>query len=271
MLAAGTVVAPFVYDGFQAKAAQAAGFEALYCTGFGTAAGYGLADVGLLGMAEMAANGRRIVAAGSVPVICDADTGFGNAVNVVRTVAEYRAAGIAGLHLEDQVWPKRCGFMAGKEVIAIEEATEKVRAAVDTSSGTGPVIIARTDALAPHGWDEVQRRAERFAEAGAELIFVDGLRSRADVATCAQRLAGLPLVYNGVLAAAEVAPLGYRLVLHAGPLLAGFAAIENIYRELAETGRVHVDDLPARFERVNELLGLADIDELRREYGGDAT
>ena len=208
------VVAPFVYDGLQARVAEDAGFPAVYCTGYGTAASHGLPDVGLLGLAEMAANGRRIAAAVGVPVICDADTGFGNAVNVARTVAEYAAAGIAGLHIEDQVWPKRCGFMAGKEVIPAAEATQKVRAAVEAAGPGGPVIIARTDALAPHGWDEVEARARAFAGVGAELIFVDGLRTRADAETCAARLGDLPLVYNGMLPVADMAALGFRLNLN---------------------------------------------------------
>ncbi len=279
------VVAPFVYDGLQAKVAAGAGFSALYCTGFGTAASHGLPDVGLLGLQEMAANGRRIAAAVGVPVICDADTGFGNAVNVARTVREYAAAGIAALHLEDQVWPKRCGFMAGKEVIPADEAVQKIRAAVDASrsvgggdvganigadvGGDGPVIIARTDALAPRGWDEVEARARAFAEVGAELIFVDGLRTRADAETCAARLGDLPLVYNGMLASPEVAALGFKLQLHSGALMAGFAALEAIYGALAATGRVELDGVGGLFERLNNLLGLADVEELRLRYATD--
>lgn len=275
----GLVVAPFVYDGLQARVAANAGFGAVYCTGFGTAASYGLPDVGLLGLHEMASNGRRIAAAVDVPVICDADTGFGNAVNVARTVREYAAAGIAALHLEDQVWPKRCGFMTGKEVIPVDEAVQKIRAAVDASrsvspgghadgsGGAGPVIIARTDALAPHGWDEAESRARAFAEVGAELIFVDGLRTRADAETCAARLGDLPLVYNGMLASPDVAALGYKLQLHSGPLMAGFAALEAVYGELATSGRVQLDGVGGLFDRLTALLGLAEVEELRIRYG----
>lgn len=263
------VVAPFVFDGFQARAAVAAGFSALYCTGFGTAASHGVSDVGLLGLAEMTASGRRIVRAGGVPVVCDADTGFGNAVNVVRTVEEYAAAGIAALHLEDQVWPKRCGFMAGKEVIPLEEATQKVRAAVEASAGRGPVVIARTDALAPHGWVEVERRARAFAAAGADLVFVDGLRSRADAEQCVMRLGDLPLVYNGALPVALVQELGFRLQLHAGSLLATLAAIDRVYATLAADGRVRLDDPAATFDRVNDLLGLAEVEALRSRYAAE--
>jgi 2-methylisocitrate lyase-like PEP mutase family enzyme len=261
------VVAPFCYDGLQARLAVAAGFDAIYCTGFGTAASYGLADVGLLGLAEMAANGRRLARAVDVPVIADADTGFGNAVNVAHTVAEYAASGLAALHIEDQVWPKRCGFMAGKEVIPAAEAVQKVRAAVDAAGPDGPVVIARTDALAPHGWDEVESRARAFRDAGAELVFVDGLRSRADVETCAARLEGVPLVYNGLLPRADVEPLGFRLNLNAAPLLGGFAALESIYRTLAADGRVTIEGLPTAFDRLNGLLGLGEVESLRERYG----
>jgi 2-methylisocitrate lyase-like PEP mutase family enzyme len=261
------VVAPFTYDGLQAKLAEAAGFEAVYCTGFGTAASHGLADVGLLGLAEMAGNGRRLVRAVDVPVVADADTGFGNAVNVAHTVAEYASCGLAALHIEDQVWPKRCGFMAGKEVIPLAEAAQKVRAAVDAAGPDGPVVIARTDALAPHGWDEVEARARAFQDVGAELVFVDGLRSRADVETCAARLDGIPLVYNGMLQVAEVAPLGFRLNLNPAPLLAGFAALEAIYGSLAADGRVAIEGLPTIFDRLNGLLGLGDVEAMRERYG----
>jgi 2-methylisocitrate lyase-like PEP mutase family enzyme len=261
------IVAPFVYDGLQAKVAQDAGFGAVYCTGFGTAASHGLPDVGLLGLAEMAASGRRLVAVVDVPVICDADTGFGNAVNVTRTVAEYGRAGIAGLHIEDQVWPKRCGFMAGKEVIPAAEATQKVRAAVEAAAGVGPVVIARTDALAPLGWDEVEARARAFARAGAELIFVDGLRTRADAETCADRLGDLPLLYNGLLPTADVAALGFRVQLNPAPLLAGFVALESIFSQLATNGRVDIDGVGSVFDRINAVLGLAEVDELRQRYG----
>ena len=263
------VVAPFVYDGLQAKVAEDAGFPAVYCTGFGTAASHGLPDVGLLGLAEMAGNGRRIAAAVGVPVICDADTGFGNAVNVARTVAEYAGAGIAGLHIEDQVWPKRCGFMAGKEVIPAAEATQKVRAAVEAAGPDGPVVIARTDALAPHGWDEVEARARAFADVGAELIFVDGLRTRADAETCAARLGDLPLVYNGMLPVADMAALGFRLNLNSATLMAGFAALRAIHGELATTGRVSIEGVGGLFDQINTLLGLPAVESQRQRYGTD--
>jgi 2-methylisocitrate lyase-like PEP mutase family enzyme len=157
--------------------------------------------------------------------------------------------------------------MAGKEVIDAREAAQKVRAAVDTSGPDGPVIIARTDALAPHGWDEVVDRAKRYRDAGAELIFVDGIRSRRDAAAYAERLADVPLVYNGSLPVAEAAAHGFRLMLAAGPLLAGVAALRSIYETLAATGSVPLDDAGGEFDRVNRLLGLDRVEDQRARYG----
>ncbi len=268
--AGGLVVAPFAYDGLQARLAEHAGFSALYCTGFGTAASHGLPDVGLLGLAEMAGNGRRLARATTLPVICDADTGFGNAVSVVRTVEEYAAAGIAALHLEDQVWPKRCGFMAGKEVVAAEEATAKVRAAVDASRRLGehgPVVIARTDALAPHGWDEVVQRARRFADVGADLIFVDGIRRRDDAARYVELLGDLPLVYNGMLPVRDVTAFGFRLMLASATLMASFAAQRAAFEALAQDGTIPLEGVGELFDTMNRVLGLDEVEELRQTYG----
>jgi 2-methylisocitrate lyase-like PEP mutase family enzyme len=146
------VVAPFVFDGLQARLAERAGFSVLYLTGFGAAASRGLPDLGLLGMSDMAAAVAVVAGASSLPVVADADTGYGGVLNVMRTVEAYEASGAAGLHIEDQVWPKRCGFFAGKEVIRLDDMVAKVRAACDARGDTDTVIIARTDALAPHGW-----------------------------------------------------------------------------------------------------------------------
>ena len=263
-------MAPFAYDALQARLVEAAGFAAVYLTGFGTAASHGLPDVGLLTPTEMAANVARLAGAVDIPVVADADTGGGGPLNVARTVEQYAAAGAAALHIEDQVWPKRCGFMAGKEVIPAGEMVAKVRAAVDVSRGLGPedgpVVIARTDALAPLGWDEVAQRARRYHDAGAELIFVDGIRSRRDAATYAERLAGLPLLYNGALPVPEATEHGFRLVLAAGTLLAVIDAQRRIYEQLAASGTVALEHPGQVFDQVNRLLGLDEVEELRERY-----
>lgn len=251
----GPVIAPFAFDGFQARAAEAAGFEAVYMTGFGTAAGYGLPDVGLIGAAEMTANVRRLAAHLHVPLICDADTGYGNPLNVAATVSAYAGAGAAALHIEDQVWPKRCGFMDGKEVIAVGEMCAKVRAAVDTSAGEGPVIIARTDALAPLGWNAAEDRARAYAEAGAELLFVDGIRTPEDLERLCAQLGDLPLVYNGMLeTTGELAKRPLAVVLHPGPMLALFDTVHAAMAELADAGRVTAARRPAVFGEVLRTL-----------------
>lgn len=253
------LVAPFVFDGLQARLAEEAGFEAVYMTGFGTAAAYGVPDVGLLGLAEMAENARVIAGAVGVPVVCDADTGYGNARNVRRTVREYEDAGAAALHLEDQVWPKRCGFLPGKQVVPLEEMLPKLRAACDARRDPDFVVIARTDALSPLGWEEAVRRARAYREAGADLVFVDGIRTRDDVARYARECAGMPLVYNGALLSREEATrFGFKLVLHIGTLLAVWARLRAAYQELARDGRIA--DAPGleALEDFARLLGLDD-------------
>ncbi len=256
----GTVVAPFVWDGGMAAYAAAAGHPAVYMTGFGTAAQHGLPDIGLLGMGEMLANARRIAAAVDVPLIADADTGYGNAANVTRTVESYEAAGVAALHMEDQVWPKRCGFMAGKEVIPLEDAVQKVRAAC--AAGGDIVIIARTDALAPRGWDEVAQRIHAFADAGADLVFVDGLKTREDIERAAEIAPDLPRLLNsGLMQADEAQALGYRLVLSLDTIHALFGAIRDVYEELARTGCIDVEARNA--PDVDEIASVLGVERYR--------
>ena len=195
----GTVTAPFVFDGVQARLAEAAGFEAVYMSGFGTAASWGLPDMGLIGLGEMSANAARIATAVSVPVIADADTGYGNETSIARTVALYERAGVAALHIEDQEWPKRCGFLEGKRVVPAAEMVLKVRAAVAARTDPGLVIIARTDALQPNGWDDAVARLRSYREAGADVVFMDGLKTRDLVEAAARDLAGIPQLLNSWL------------------------------------------------------------------------
>ncbi len=237
----GMIVAPFVFDCLQARLAEEAGFEAVYMTGFGTAAARGYPDLGLLTMSEMVANVRAIANAVAVPLICDADTGYGNPVNVWRTIREYEDAGAAALHLEDQVWPKRCGFLAGKQVIAMEDMVPKVRAACDARRDANLVIIARTDALQPHGWDEVERRARAYRAAGADLIFVDGIKTMDDLKTYAERIGDLPLIYNGdLLPLDELAKYPFKVTIHIGTLLAAYQMTRDTMRELKRSGKLAI-------------------------------
>ncbi len=265
-LAEGLVVAPFVFDALQALAAQHAGARAVYLTGFGTAASFGDPDIGLIGLPEMVANARRIASSVGVPVVADGDTGYGSVVNVRRTIEEHAAAGVAAVHIEDQRWPKRCGFFEGKEVVPVEEMVAKMRAAVDAAGADGPIVIARTDALAPHGWDEAVVRVRRYADAGAELLFVDGLRTAEDAETCAERLGDLPLVYNGGLPADRVAALGFRLQLAIGTLLASWRDQRDRMAELVGTGTVAIDDPVSLFVELTGALGLPEAESLRGQY-----
>lgn len=262
LLGAGTVVAPFVWDGAQARYAAAAGHPAVYMTGFGTAASHGLPDIGLLGMAEMLENARRIVAAVDVPVIADADTGYGNPVNVANTVRAYEAAGVAALHIEDQVWPKRCGFMDGKEVIPLAEMEQKLTAALAARGDPTVLVIGRTDALAPLGWDEAIARARAYHQLGVDLVFIDGLKTVADIERAAEALPDVPRVLNSeLLSGDEAAALGYQLVIQLGTLRAIFAALRDVYGELASSGRVDLDGRSA--PTIDEIASVLGVDEHR--------
>ena len=264
----GMVVAPFVFDAFQARIAQAAGFEAVYMTGFGTAAARGFPDVGLLTMAEMVENVRYIANAVNIPLVCDADTGYGNPVNVYRTVREYEAAGAAALHIEDQVWPKRCGFLAGKQVIPMEEMVPKVQAACDARRDTNFVIIARTDALAVNGWEDVIKRARAYRAAGADLIFVDGIRTLDDMKRYAQELRDLPLLYNGqLLPVQEIQKFGFKLTIYTATLMAFYLRMRDAMQELKATGSIARGAEFGVFEEMTSLLGVPEAMALGKKYG----
>ena len=213
------VVAPGAYDGGTAMLVEAAGFEAVYMTGAGVSATHGLPDYGLIGLAEMAAQAGRITAAVQIPAICDADTGYGNELNVTRTVREYEMRGVAALHLEDQVSPKRCGHLPGKEIVSREDYLSKIKAAVAARCDPDLVIIARTDARAVTGLDEAVWRANAALQAGADVAFVEAPRSAEEAALIPQRVAGpclLNMVMGGVtpvygLKAAR--EMGYRITI----------------------------------------------------------
>lgn len=268
----GMLLAPFVYDGFTARIAEEAGFDAVYMSGFATSMSRGLPDIGLLTQTEMTQNAAVVASAVGVPVIADADTGYGNAINARRTVREYERAGAAGVHIEDQVAPKKCGFFDGKQVIGLEEAALKIRAAADARTDPDFVIIGRTDALAVNGWDDAERRCRAFAEAGADLVFVDGVRTREDLREFARHLGDLPRMYNGELPPEEAQALGFKVQIHRGPVFSLYPIIKEMMTELRETGRVEA------LERygsggdtrmaIAHALGLGEINELERRYAG---
>ena len=261
------IVAPFVFDCLQAKLAVSAGFDAIYMTGFGTAAAHGYPDLGLLTMTEMAANARAISRSVNVPVICDADTGYGNPLNVWRTVREYEDAGVSALHIEDQVFPKRCGFFAGKQVIPLASMANKVRAACDARRDPDLVIIARTDALQSGGWDDVERRARAYRASGADLIFVDGIKTREELDLYAKKLGDLPLIYNGdLLPLDELKKYPFKITIHIGTMLAAFDTMRTAMTELKRTGKLSVGTGANVFEDFIRVLGIEEYQALEKKY-----
>jgi len=266
----GTLLAPFTYDGFTARIAEEAGFDAVYMSGFGTSMSKGIPDVGLLSQTEMIQNAATIVEAVSVPVFADADTGYGNAINVGRTVRLYERAGVAGIHIEDQVAPKKCGFFDGKLVIPADEATKKVQAAVEARTDDDFVIIARCDALVVSGWDAVEQRCRSYRDAGADVVFVDGIRTADDLAEFANRLGDLPRMYNGELPPADVQTLGFDIQIHRGPVFALYPIIKEMMVELRQTGAISTIERwgsggALRLDIAN-ALGLERITELEQRY-----
>jgi 2-methylisocitrate lyase-like PEP mutase family enzyme len=224
-------------------------------SGFGTAASYGLPDMGMIGLAEMSANAARIAASVAVPIIADADTGYGNEANVAHTVAAHERAGVAALHIEDQEWPKRCGFLEGKRVITTADMVTKVRSAIAARSDPSLVIIARTDALAPNGWDDALARARAYREAGADLVFLDGLKTRSDIERAAANLKGVPQLLNSwLLTPNEAAALGFAVYIHLGIMLRHFADFRDSLRALREHGSVELSPGDDSVEAITRLL-----------------
>jgi 2,3-dimethylmalate lyase len=271
------VVAPGAYDALSAQLVEAAGFPAVYMTGFGvTASLIGRPDVGLLTMTEMVQAARRICSAVGVPVIADADTGYGNALNVIRTVKEYEAAGVAGIHLEDQVAPKRCGHMDGKQVIPADTMVDRVRAAVAARGDDDFVLIARTDARAVEGVDAAVERARRYHDAGADMLFVEALQSDAEIEAVAGALAGVPLLFNWAeggktppTSLTRLRELGFKLVIcPISTVLAATRAIREVLARIAEDGTPisAVQDLPSFGEFV-DLIGLPEVEDVGRRFG----
>ncbi len=272
------IIAPGAYDALSARLVEAAGFDVVYVTGFGSSASLlGRPDVGLVGLGEMSDQVRRIVGAVDVPVVADADTGYGNAINVIRTVQEYERAGVAALHLEDQVLPKRCGHMEGKAVVSSGEMVGKIHAAVDARRDPDLVLIARTDARAPEGLDAAVARAWAYREAGADMLFVEALRDLEEITTVAKELAGIPLVFNWAeggktppLDLARITELGFALIIcPITTLLAATRAVAASLSTLRRDGTPVnlVAGLPG-FGEFLEIIGLPEVDELSGRYAG---
>lgn len=270
------VVAPGSYDALSARVVERAGFEAAYMTGHGVGAGMlAWSDVGLTTMTEMVWNARNICNAIEIPLIADMDTGYGNAVNVVRAVRDFEQAGVAAVHIEDQVMPKKCGFMQGKLVIPMEEMVGKIKAAVAAREDRNFLIIVRCDARAVLGADEMYRRCEAYRKAGADVIFPEAPLTTEDIrkdAEWAQKI-GTPLLLNGVrygLDTKEIAALRYSILILPIMLFPVAAkAMYDVLVELKKTGRY--DDLEKQgkafsFHVIQELIRLPEIKKYEETY-----
>jgi 2-methylisocitrate lyase-like PEP mutase family enzyme len=247
-------------------------------TGFGTAASVlGQPDVGLLTMSEMVSRAAALTTVvGDLPLIADADTGYGNPINVRRTVREYERAGVAALHIEDQVWPKKCGHMEGKQVIPTQEMVQKIHAAVEARQDPDFVIIARTDANAVYGLEDALQRARAYREAGADVLFIEAPRSLAELRAIGQTFPDVPLWFNWAesgktpsLSLEEIRSLGFKLIIFPVSLL--FAATYTMLQLLevlkrGETSMPFASHM-VTFAQFTDLIGLPEIQTLERRYG----
>jgi len=272
------VVVPGAYDALSARLIAQAGFPAVYMTGFGTAASVlGQPDVGLLTMSEMVSRAAALAAViGDLPLIADADTGYGNPINVRRTIREYERTGVAGVHIEDQVWPKKCGHMEGKQVIPMDEMVQKVRAAVDARQDPDFVIIARTDANAVYGLEDALRRGQAYHEAGADIVFIEAPRSSEELRAIKLVFSDVPLLFNWaesgktpLLSLDEIRSLGFKLVIFpVSMLFAASHAMLSLLEVLkrGETPTPFAGQM-VTFSQFTDAVGLPEIQALERRYG----
>lgn len=273
----GVLVMPGVYDSLSAKIAARAGFEVIFITGYSLSATLlGEPDFGLLTQTEMLTSAQRICAGVDTPVIVDADTGYGNAINVIRTVKELTRVGAAGMFLEDQIWPKRCGHMKGKQVIPLEEQLKKLQAAMEARGEEDLYIVARTDARQALGLTEAIRRGVAFKEAGADAIFIEAPESKEEMREIARHVPG-PLVANMIergvtplMAPEELRELGFQLIVWPlSPLYAASKALQDVYTTLRQKGSTQeMLDRLISFDEFHEIVGLKEKYALDAKYRG---
>ncbi|WP_205097874.1 isocitrate lyase/PEP mutase family protein [Candidatus Nitrosotenuis uzonensis] len=271
----GPLVIPGVYDAIGAKIAQKAGFEAMFQTGYGTSATlFGMPDYGFIGATETVDNARRICRAVSVPVIVDSDTGYGNALSVWKLVSELESAGAAGMFLEDQRWPKRCGHMAGKEVVEKQEYAEKLQAALDARRSKDFVIVARTDARATRGLDEAIERGRYYRKIGADIVFVEAPKTIDEMRQIGKAI-NAPLVANMIEGGAtplipskELYRMGFKIVLYPlSVLYANTFATMRVLKELRKSGTTSkVRKNLVSFDQFNDIVELPKFRNLELRY-----
>jgi 2-methylisocitrate lyase-like PEP mutase family enzyme len=267
------LVAPGAYDGFTARLVEQAGFPVVYMTGAGTAAAHGYPDYGLVTMSEMVATAATMARSVAIPVIADADTGYGNELNVTRTVREYEARGVAGIHIEDQVTPKRCGHLDGKDVVPRDVFLANIRAAVSARRDPDFLIIARSDAGAVEGLDEAIARVNLALAAGANMAFVEATRTLEEIAAVPKRVTG-PCLLNIVpggktppITMLQAQEMGYRLAIFPGLLLmALISAGDEALRTLKATGKPPAIPIDAQVGTAFRRMGSTEWDALRTKF-----
>ena len=273
----GAIMAPGVADAMNARIVAKHDFEAIYMTGAGTTAvRLGMPDVGLITMTEMADNAGRIAEASGLPLIADGDNGYGGVLNVRRTVQAYERAGVAAIHIEDQVMPKRCGHLSGKTLVPQGEMESKIKAAVDARVDPDFVVIARTDAIAVEGFDAALERAVRYREAGADMLFVEA-PGMEQLPLMQPRLAA-PLLYNMAssgktpfLGRDEIERLGFKLIIYPNwIMLAAIRAANHVLTTLKETGSIaSLTGEVANFREFFDLMGMPEVQAMEARYGVD--
>ncbi|MBW2308439.1 MAG: methylisocitrate lyase [Deltaproteobacteria bacterium] len=272
------LMAPGAHDALTARIAERCGFEAVYMTGAGTVnMQLGMPDHSIITLTEMVQSAARMARATTLPIVSDADTGYGGVLNVMRTVKEFQLAGISGIHIEDQVMPKRCGHVEGKEVIPMEEMMGKIRAACHARTEPDFLIIARVDARAPLGFDEAVRRGRAYLEAGADMIFPEALASEDEFRTYAREVSA-PLLANMTeygktpyITAAQFQEMGYRMVIYpASAMRVAIKAIYDLFTEIRRTGtQKRVLDRMFTRNQLYELIDYREMLELEKRFAGE--
>ncbi|TMA90384.1 MAG: oxaloacetate decarboxylase [Deltaproteobacteria bacterium] len=269
------LVAPGCFDGLSARLVEEAGFEAAYLSGGAVARSMGIPDIGLVTLSESIDRAAQVVATVKIPIIADADTGYGNVVNLVRTVREFERAGVAAIHIEDQITPKRCGHLDGKEVIPLAEMEKKLQAALATRTDPDFCIIARTDARGVNGFDDAIKRGRAFAKLGVDAIFVEAPQSEDELAEIPRRIPNVPILVNvfkggktPMLPMQRLQEIGYRIAIY--PSETQRAAIHAMRRALETLKREgtteSIDDSLTTFKERDQVVGLDDWQKIEREY-----
>jgi 2-methylisocitrate lyase-like PEP mutase family enzyme len=269
------LVAPGCFDGLSARLVEEAGFEVAYLSGGAVARSMGLPDIGLVTMSEVIERAAQVVAAVKIPIIADADTGYGNAINLVRTVREFERVGVAAIHVEDQITPKRCGHLEGKEVISLPEMEKKIEAALASRSDPDFAIIARTDARAVNGLDDAIRRGRSFARLGVGAVFIEAPQSEAELETIAGSLREVPLMINmfkggktPLLPVSRLQQMGYRIAIYPSETQrAGIYAMRQVLSLLKKEGTTDaMEEALTTFKERDKIVGLDDWQELERRF-----